>query len=324
MPGPLRLSVIDLGWPVEIVELVPALEEFGYQRFWVTEHHSPRQSASPAVLLGMAGALSHRLRIGSAGVLLNFATPLRVAEDFFLLENFYPGRVDLGLAKGVAQRGDPVSEALVDGRPWPDEGTFARKLEEVCSLIRRQPSPSGAAAPAIVGPWTDRQPQLWTCGLGRGTAMLAGRLGTNLAFSDYFLGNGNPAPRPGDGPAVVDAYLQSYQPAMAAAAPHVAISCYGMCCESLELARRAWEECVGGTTAKPSFLGTPEQCFDQLNAIADRYRASELVVQSLAREVTARVRSYGLIAERFRLTPSGGEPSGEPDQAMADALRSSV
>src|SRR5438046_1992473 len=99
--GPLRLSVIDLQWPGNLEILLPALERLGYYRFWASEHHAAGQSASPTVIAAIAASQTSRIRVGTAGILLNYASPLRIAEDFALLELFFSGRIDLGIARGA-------------------------------------------------------------------------------------------------------------------------------------------------------------------------------------------------------------------------------
>ena len=48
---------------------------------------------------------------------------------------------------------------------------------------------------------------------------------------------------------------------------------------------------------KPSFLGTPEQCREQLSDIRERYDSRELVIQSFTNDFSARLESYALLAE---------------------------
>src|ERR1043166_171815 len=110
----LDLSVLDISWPGHVPRLVTQLEASGYHRFWTTEHHTLSQSASPTVLAGLAAGMTERIRIGTAGILLKYASPAKVVEDFRLLELFFPGRIDLG----IAGAGIPAHEAIyLDGRP---------------------------------------------------------------------------------------------------------------------------------------------------------------------------------------------------------------
>src|ERR1017187_8859708 len=88
------------------VDLAQHVEEWGYRRFWLAEHHSTAGLACSAtpVLIGHVAGATHRIRVGSGGVMLPNHAPLVIAEQFGTLEALYPGRIDLGL--GRAPGGD--------------------------------------------------------------------------------------------------------------------------------------------------------------------------------------------------------------------------
>ena len=138
----LPLSVLDLSPVVaggtaaqalrETTELARHVEQLGYRRFWVAEHHlAPGvASSSPAVLSGAVLARTEHIRVGSGAVLLGVHTPLEVAEDFGTLAHLHPDRVDLGLGRsGLAKAAElaqarcgpprPREPRVVDGLPVP-------------------------------------------------------------------------------------------------------------------------------------------------------------------------------------------------------------
>jgi len=88
------------------VDLARHVEQWGYKRYWLAEHHSISGLACSAtpVLIGHVAAATKTIRVGSGGVMLPNHAPLVVAEQFGTLEALYPGRVDLGL--GRAPGGD--------------------------------------------------------------------------------------------------------------------------------------------------------------------------------------------------------------------------
>jgi luciferase family oxidoreductase group 1 len=105
----LAISVLDLvgmrtGEPAgsaiaRSVDLAQHAERFGYERYWLAEHHSIAGLAcsATAVLIGHVAAATKSIRVGSGGVMLPNHAPLVVAEQFGTLEALYPGRIDLGL-----------------------------------------------------------------------------------------------------------------------------------------------------------------------------------------------------------------------------------
>src|SRR6056297_3082247 len=82
-------------------ELAVHVEDWGYSRFWMAEHHNMENIASSAtsVLLGHIAEATESLRIGSGGVMLPNHSPLVIAEQFGTLATMYPDRIDLGLGR---------------------------------------------------------------------------------------------------------------------------------------------------------------------------------------------------------------------------------
>src|SRR5580658_7888951 len=90
----LAVSVLDLvgmrpGEPAgsaiaRSVELAKHVEQLGYQRYWLAEHHSiPGLACSAtAVLIGHLAEATQTIRVGSGGVMLPNHAPLVVAEQF--------------------------------------------------------------------------------------------------------------------------------------------------------------------------------------------------------------------------------------------------
>src|SRR3954467_15529217 len=113
-----RLSILDLAFVPEgstpgdalrnSLDLAQHAEEWGYERFWLAEHHNMPgiASAATAVAIGFVAAGTRTIRVGSGGIMLPNHSPLVIAEQFGTLETLYPGRIDLGLgrAPGTDQR----------------------------------------------------------------------------------------------------------------------------------------------------------------------------------------------------------------------------
>src|SRR6201986_566900 len=83
------------------VELAKHVEQLGYKRFWLAEHHSIAGLAcsATAVLIGHVAQATKTIRVGSGGVMLPNHAPLIVAEQFGTLASIYPDRIDLGLGR---------------------------------------------------------------------------------------------------------------------------------------------------------------------------------------------------------------------------------
>src|ERR1700755_133607 len=105
------LSVLDLS-PIaagskdsealtNTLDLARTVDRLGYTRYWLAEHHSIPSVAStaPEIMIGHVASVTERVRVGSGGIMLPNHSPLRVAEEFRVLEALHPGRIDLGIGR---------------------------------------------------------------------------------------------------------------------------------------------------------------------------------------------------------------------------------
>src|ERR1700739_2035462 len=117
------------------LNLAQRVEQLGYKRYWLAEHHSIPGLACSAtpVLIGHVAAATKTIRVGSGGVMLPNHAPLVVAEQFGTLAALYPGRIDLGL--GRAPGGDFATMRALrrDLRQSGDD--FPELLEELRTYL---------------------------------------------------------------------------------------------------------------------------------------------------------------------------------------------
>ena len=86
----------------EQFDIMVRAEEFGFDSIWPAEHHFSEYGycASPAVTLAALASRTQRIRLGTGVVVLPLNHPVRVAEDFAILDLLSGGRVDLGVGRG--------------------------------------------------------------------------------------------------------------------------------------------------------------------------------------------------------------------------------
>lgn len=79
------------------LNLARHVENLGYNRFWLAEHHNMPFIASSAtsVVIGHVAAGTSKIRVGSGRIMLPNHAPLVIAEQFGTLESLFPGRIDL-------------------------------------------------------------------------------------------------------------------------------------------------------------------------------------------------------------------------------------
>ena len=84
-----------------IVEIAKKSEEVGLDVFAIGEHHNPPfVPSSPTTMLGYIAARTERLILSTATTLITTNDPVKIAEDFAMLQHLADGRVDLMLGRG--------------------------------------------------------------------------------------------------------------------------------------------------------------------------------------------------------------------------------
>ena len=164
------------------VELARHVEQLGYKRYWVAEHHAIQGLACSAtpVLIGHIAAATKTIRVGSGGVMLPNHAPLVVAEQFGTLEAIYPGRIDLGL--GRAPGGDfQAMRALRHGLAQ-DGNDFPSLIEELRTYLG--PERPGQVVKAVPG--QNSNVPITVLGSSGFSAQLAATLGLPFAFAAHW------------------------------------------------------------------------------------------------------------------------------------------
>lgn len=90
------------GFYREVIELAVAAERYGYESVWVAEHHFANYGLCPAppVLLAAIAQRTERVRIGPAVCVLPFHDPVKVAEEYAVLDVVSDGRLEFGVGRG--------------------------------------------------------------------------------------------------------------------------------------------------------------------------------------------------------------------------------
>jgi putative FMN-dependent luciferase-like monooxygenase len=84
-----------------MVTIAQKVEEVGMEVFATGEHHNPPfVPSSPTTLLGYIAAKTEKLILSTATTLITTNDPVKIAEDFAMLQHLAEGRVDLTLGRG--------------------------------------------------------------------------------------------------------------------------------------------------------------------------------------------------------------------------------
>jgi luciferase family oxidoreductase group 1 len=167
------------------IELATKAEEWGYYRFWVSEHHGSDRvmGSSPEVLIAHLLAKTTRIRVGSGGVMLQHYSPYKVAENFNVLASLAPGRVDLGIGRGPGglPRSTKALQQEMGDRPKP----LAEKLLELEQFLRNQLEENHPLYGLKASPVPPQPAEVFLLGTNTSSAELAARLGMPYVFAQF-------------------------------------------------------------------------------------------------------------------------------------------
>src|SRR5688500_15262537 len=90
------------GEPIKaMVTIALKAEEVGLPVFATGEHHNPPfVPSSPTTMLGYIAARTERLILSTATTLITTNDPVKIAEDYTILQHLADGRVDLRVGRG--------------------------------------------------------------------------------------------------------------------------------------------------------------------------------------------------------------------------------
>jgi luciferase family oxidoreductase group 1 len=331
----MKLSVLDQSVSIagrgedaairDTLDLAQHCEALGYHRFWLSEHHSLATivGSAPEILMAAIAARTTRIRIGSAGVMLPHYAPLKVAEQFRVLEALAPGRIDLGVGRApggdmrTAQALNPNAHLAAEAFP-----ELVRDLQAWTSLPRHR----GITA----HPLSPHAPEIWILGSSDYGAQLAAHFGLPYAFA-YFFTDGQGAEE------AIALYRSLYRPSERHPLPQATLCVWALAADSEQealhhaLSRERWrvdrqrgvfgplqspdeieahgfaevDRAIVDSMRRKAFVGDAAQVADKLRALAARFQMDELVINTWAHDPAVRRRSYALLADEFTLQPAG-------------------
>ena len=307
----------------ETVRLAQATERLGYHRYWLAEHHGSKSFAgcSPEVLIGHVASQTNHIRVGSGGVMLMHYSPLKVAENFKLLQTLHPNRIDLGI--GRAPGSDGVTAAALAYGSQIGVDYIPAKIADLKAFLADKPPYTEALASVNPAPQVDEAPELWMLGSTEEGAKIAAHFGLPFSYAHFI----NPFALE----SACEVYRRDFEPSEFCKEPTISLGVFVLCtdtqseAEDLALCRDLWRIRVERGEFEPfpsveeakalslsalemkrvndrrehQILGTQEFVKEKLDVLIDRAGAAELSIVSITHDFTQRVRCYELLAAAY-------------------------
>ena len=191
------------------LDLAQHAEAWGYQRFWLAEHHNMPgiASAATSVVIAHNAAGTKTIRVGSGGVMLPNHSPLVIAEQFGTLATLFPERIDLGL--GRAPGTDPLTSRALRRDMQAGADHFPQDVVELQNyFLPAQPHQRVRAVPGA-----GLNVPIWLLGSSLFSAQLAAQLGLPFAFASHFA--------PADLMEAIYLYRNQFKPSPQLARPYL-------------------------------------------------------------------------------------------------------
>ncbi|MGY8960253.1 MAG: MsnO8 family LLM class oxidoreductase, partial [Alphaproteobacteria bacterium] len=212
----LRFSVLDQSIATEgrpqgaairdTLDLARHCDTLGYHRFWVSEHHSHPTivGTAPEILIAAIATNTPRIRVGSAGVMLPHYAPLKVAEQFRVLDALAPGRIDLGLGRAPGSDGRTAHALNPMANERPQQ--FPSDVADLTAWLHGEPLRENHPFSMIEAqPKGDTAPEMWMLGSSNFGAQVGAHFGMPYSFAWFFTdGRG--------GAEALNLYRDTYQP----------------------------------------------------------------------------------------------------------------
>lgn len=114
----------------DAIDLVRVVEESGLDAAWVSEHHFSADGYLPSLLpmLAAFAAVTERIELGTGVVLAPFHDPIRLAEDFAVVDQLSGGRTIAGF--GIGWREEEFRAFGVETK------TRVRRMSEIIEILR--------------------------------------------------------------------------------------------------------------------------------------------------------------------------------------------
>lgn len=304
------------------IKLAQLGETYGYERYWITEHHSFPGLAcpNPDVMLGVIGSQTKKIRLGAGAVLLPYYKPYQVAETYNLLATLFPERIDLGIGRAPGGSAE-VSLALSENY-LKQVKQYEEDLDQLHQFLHNEFPKDHMFNKIKPYPVPATAPQLWLLGTSQKSATLAAEKGMFYAFGHFMTDQ--------DGPKITHSYRKyfksQYNPSKVIVAIHAICAQNQKKAEQIASSYFLWnisqkktnkhtkiptiKEAQNYSFSKEELedlekmkrkmvIGSPKEVKKKILHIQEQYDADEIMIITITHDEEAKFKSYRFIAEQL-------------------------
>lgn len=286
--GDSTLEAIERG-----VKLAKILDNIGYYRYWIAEHHNFKGVVSSATALLIQKVLENtkNIRVGAGGVMLPNHSTLQVAETYGTLETLYPKRVDLGV--GRAPGTDGATAALIYRQHYATTEHFINDIQDLERYFGDEKEQNNVAA----YPGVNTNVPIIILGSSINSAYVAARLGLPYSFASHF------APKMAE--EAIKIYRENFQPSKYLQSPYVILGVLAHGANSDEKAKKLYTATQQGmirvTRGETGLYPLPDENFEEninLTSAEKIFLKSQMGINLMGTEETM-VKKWLEIKEKF-------------------------
>ncbi|MBP0613559.1 MsnO8 family LLM class oxidoreductase [Chryseobacterium sp. cx-311] len=186
------------------IETAKVIEDLGYERMWVAEHHNLPNFAgrTPEVLIAAIAENTTRINVGSGAVLLNHYSPYKVAETFATLCELYPGRIDLGIGRATTGHYSDIALQRDRSNHQTTDNSMEQLVEALAWLTNDFPSDHPFSQVRSYNDGT--LPNVFLLGSSGWSAQAAAKLGLAYVYAAFISAEGTYP--------IINSYRQNFKP----------------------------------------------------------------------------------------------------------------
>lgn len=287
------LSIIE-----SVIEDAVLAEKLGFHRLWYGEHFITSANSpwfSPDMLLPLICGNTNTIRVGVAGVLVGYTSPIRTASGYKMLNNLFNNRIDLGFAKGTPG-GNFLPFFSQPKITSYEEGVqhIQNQIAAISSLLNEEDE--HVKNGVILSPYKGSAPSLWN--LGGSPHSYQASLSNQLNCSRTLFHKGVNLELGLDN---LKSYREDFYNQYGRL-PEVNIALAGFTSPN----KNKREEVISLSEAEFDFVEPktrlvcePQELFDKMSAYAEQYDANEVIFFDIARDPDDRRESMAWMSEVF-------------------------